>query len=224
METSESQVNDCESKAVSDDNKAVEGEPQVKDKQTNDENPENNNSSVLSSPSVSDKRDSNDKYEGDKTESSASTKEEGLVLSPNVGRKVRPPVLRNFQLSTFTGQIQEQKSKYLPPPRIRKSSDESLSRKSSFDEADAKPSKPIRKKNKRKADLEKQKLKNDKNQLSTGNSKNATTTFEFKFIGYKAQVQVVGSFNNWIPEDLHCNNNGVWSKHIELNDGTYSFR
>lgn len=136
------------------------------------------------------------------------------VSSPPAGR-ARPPVLRNFQLSTFTGQIQEQKAKYLPPPRIRKSSDE------------PKPQVPLRSKS-RKSNEEKRKsmelkrrsmeeqkiMEEDKNKVS----------FEFKFVGSKTSVQVVGNFNNWIPEDLYLNNNGVWSKHVQLSNGIYFFR
>ena len=131
------------------------------------------------------------------------------ISSPPPGR-ARPPVLRNFQLSTFTGQIQEQKSKYLPPPRIRKPSDESN-----------KPAAPLRKKTRKKAEEENRKSMEEQSLLEENKNK---VSFEFKFVGSKGSVQVVGSFNNWNPEDLYSNNNGVWSKYVHLAQGVYFFR
>ena len=128
-----------------------------------------------------------------------------LVSSPAPARKPRPKVLRNFNLSAFTGKSPDQKPKYLPAPRIRKSSSEDMNR-----------SKPIapKRKGRRKSDESPQ----------HSNRSEPQRTFEFKFVGSKSSVQVVGSFNNWIPEDLYDNNNGVWSKHVQLSAGTYSFR
>ena len=146
-----------------------------------------------------------------------------IICSPPTNRKVRPPVLRNFQLSKFTGQAEEQKSKYLPPPRMRRTSDESLKTKKAAEEPSTKPVKPARKKGKRKSLHEEDLLKSQKDK-DNKDSTSKLSTFEFKFIGSKTQVQVVGNFNSWIPENLYFNNNGVWSKHIELSSGTYHFR
>ena len=131
--------------------------------------------------------------------------------SPAKG-KARPPVLRNFQLSKFSGQSEEQKAKYLPPPRMRKSN---------TDEASKKPKKPERKKNRRSFVEDSE---HSTESPTPSDQKQETTTFEFKFVGSNTSVQVVGNFNGWIPEDLFMNNNGLWSKHIELSDGIYFFR
>ena len=126
--------------------------------------------------------------------------------------KVRPPVLRNFQLSKFSGQSEEQKAKYLPPPRMRKSN---------TDEASKKPKKPERKKSRRSFVEDSE---HSTESPTPFDQKQDTTTFEFKFVGSNTSVQVVGNFNGWMPEDLFMNNNGLWSKHIELSDGIYFFR
>merc|ERR1712102_171340 len=97
-----------------------------------------------------------------------------LITSPTTNRKVRPPDLRNFELSKFTGQMQEQKAKYLPPPRMGKSSDESTT----------KPTKPLRKKARRKSEEESQKLEKENNKINKDINKKITT-FEFKFVGSK---------------------------------------
>ena len=170
---------------------------------------------------------------------------------PSPNRKARPPVLRNFQLTKFTGQSEEQKSKYLPPPRMRKSL-------TNIEDTSQKPKKPVRKKNRRSYAEDSEQSADDTKQMSPTPSrqkkplrkknrksfmedheqgddtkqdspsfskqKQDTTTFEFKFVGSRTSVQVVGNFNGWIPEDLFMNNNGLWSKHIELSDGVYFFR
>ena len=133
---------------------------------------------------------------------------------PSPNRKARPPVLRNFHPSKFTDQNEEQKSKYLPPPRMRKSS-------SNVDEVSQKPKKPERKKNRRSFIEDSEQSAESP---TPSDQKQDTTTFEFKFIGSNTSVQVVGNFNGWIPEDLFMNSNGLWSKHIELSDGIYFFR
>ena len=136
-----------------------------------------------------------------------------VATPPSPARgKARPPVLRNFQLSKFSGQSEEQKAKYLPPPRMRKSN---------TDEASKKPKKPERKKNRRSLVEDSE---HSTESPTPSDQKQDTTTFEFKFVGSNTSVQVVGNFNGWIPEDLFMNNNGLWSKHIELSDGIYFFR
>ena len=164
------------------------------------------------------------KSEGDSESGRASSLDgsvSSVISSPALGRKPRPKVLRNFQLSTFTGKSEEQRQKYLPPPRIRKSSSE---------DATNKPIAPKRK-GRRKSDesehfSQKKNLKSSERRQSESSVSSAPLrTFQFKFVGSKSSVQVVGSFNNWTPEDLYDdNNNGVWSKFIHIPEGTYSFR
>ena len=147
---------------------------------------------------------------------SVSSAVSSVISSPAPGRKPRPKVLRNFQLSTFTGKSEEQRQKYLPPPRIRKSSSE---------DSNYKPTAPKRK-GRRKSDESENFSQNKERRPSQSSLGSAPTrTFQFKFVGSKSSVQVVGSFNSWTPEDLYDDNNsGVWSKYVHLPDGTYSFR
>ena len=115
---------------------------------------------------------------------------------------------------TFTGKSEEQRQKYLPPPRIRKSSSE---------DANNRPIAPKRKGRRKSDESEQRRERRQSSESSVGSA--ATRTFQFKFVGSKSSVQVVGSFNSWTPEDLYDdNNNGVWSKYVHLPDGTYSFR
>ena len=180
-----------------------------------------------SSSSISLKSESESQSERD---TSLDNSLSSIISSPATKGKARPKVLRNFQLSSFTGESQEKRSKYLPPPRLRKASDFVVPNQKQNQKP---PKKPLRRKTRRNSEEESDSSIDEKippppppnpaERKKNRNSRNLDT-FEFKFVGLKESVQVVGSFNNWTPEDLFCISNGVWSKHVHLDKGTYLFR
>eukprot|EP00092_Neocalanus_flemingeri_P032730 GFUD01035600.1.p1 GENE.GFUD01035600.1~~GFUD01035600.1.p1 ORF type:complete len:3081 (-),score=832.05 GFUD01035600.1:233-9475(-) len=207
-----------------------------------------------------------------------------LVASPVTKRKPRPLVLRNH-FSNIANKQQEQK--YLPAPRLRRTSEESVNKsntpkvkrktQSASNSSDTKISTDS------KADASKQTQIGSLDKISSDEGENSSSTegiqkmqkskeklagmqmtnepnnvraefkqdmkmqnitkpveaansddvdvlltnfmnFEFKYVGTKKSVQVAGTFNDWIPEDLYNTNGDVWSKSIRLKHGSFQFK
>lgn len=185
------------------------------------------------------------------------------LSSPLPTRKPRPLVLRNH-FSNISHKQNEQK--YLPAPRIRRSSEESGTKSGNTPQLKRKSKKEVCKLQKTEIEEQKQaqvgelhsrseesditksnfaKSVTDKFTLPIPNTReeaalderekekvssldsiiNGFMNFEFKYIGNKSSVQVAGSFNNWIPEDLlNRNCDEIWTKSIRLPHGTFEFK